>query len=138
MNELKISRTEIKDEKGNTIHLVYDENEDMLDIRFGEKQPATGIELTDQILLRMDQSTGRAVSLTLHHFSILIEQTGFGPRSYPLENIKELPEDLQEQVVRVLTTAPVNKFMKTSFFQESPTKQILLTYVQPFNFASVA
>lgn len=138
MSELKIVRSEIKDEKGNSVHLVYDENEDILEIRFGENEPATGIELTDQILLRMDPVTGRAVNLTLLHFSILIERTRFGPRSYPLENLEELPEDFQERVVRALTTQPVNKFLKISFFQESPTKQILLTYVEPFNFASVA
>lgn len=73
MNDLKLKRKEIKDENGDTIRLVYNETEDILDVFFNENEPATGIELTDHILLRLDKKTGRAISLTLLHFSILME-----------------------------------------------------------------
>jgi hypothetical protein len=138
MSDLKIHRTKMKGENGETISLVYNETEDMLDIFFGENESATGIELTDHILLRLNKTTGRAVSLTLLHFSILTEQTEYGPRSFPLDKLKELPEDLRELVFRTITTVPVNKFLKISFFQESPTKRVPLTYVEPYGFASVA
>jgi hypothetical protein len=138
MSDLKLHRSEIKDENGLTIRLVYDENEDMLDIFFGENETATGIEVTDHILLRMNQKTGQAISLTILHFSILTERTEFGPRSYPLDKLKEFPEDLQELVIRAITTMPVNKFLKISFFQESPTKGVPLTYVEPYILAPVA
>ena len=138
MNNLKLQQTEIKDETGAIIRLVYDENEDLLEIFFGENEPATGIELTEHILLRLNKTTGRAVSLTLLHFSILIERTEFGPRSYPLDKLEELPVDLREQVIRVIMALPVNRFLKISFFQESPTKRVPLTYVEPYSFASVA
>jgi len=140
MSDLKLHRSEIKDENGQTIRLVYDENEDMLDIFFGENETATGIELNDHILLRINQKSGRVVSLTLLHFSILTERTEFGPRSYPLDKLKQFPEDLQERVIRAITTRPVNKFLKISFFQESPTRRVPLTYVEPYSFeaASVA
>jgi hypothetical protein len=124
MNDLKLHRTEIKDENGETILLVYDENEDILDIFFIENEPATGIELTDYILLRLNKKARRAVSLTLLHFSILTERTEYGPRSYPLDKLEDLPEDLRELVIRVITSEPVNKFLKVSFFQESPTKRV--------------
>jgi hypothetical protein len=133
MNNLKLKQTEIKDETGATIRLVYDKNEDMLDIFFGENEPATGIELTDHIILRLNKKTGQAFSLTLLHFSILIERTEYGPRSYPLDKLEELPEDLREQVMRAITTLPVNKFLKISFFQESPTRRVPLTYVEPYS-----
>jgi hypothetical protein len=138
MSDLKLHRSETTDENGQIIRLVYDENEDMLDIFFGENEPATGIELTDHILLRINQKTGRSVSLTLLHFSILTEQTEYGPRSYPLTKLMELPEDIQELVVRAIITIPVNKFLKISFFQETPTKRVPLTYVEPHRFAFVA
>lgn len=138
MSNLKLHRTKIKGENGETIHLVHDETEDMLDIFFGENESATGIELTDHILLRLNKTTGRAVSLTLLHLAILTEQTEYGPRSFPLDKLKELPEDLRELVFRAITTAPVNRFLKISFFQESPTKRVPLTYVEPYSFASVA
>lgn len=138
MSDLELHQSEIKTENGETIRITYDKKEDMLDIFFGENEPATGIELTDHILLRLNQDTGRAVSLTLLHFSILIERTEYGPRSYPLEKLEELPENLRDMVTRVVTAMPVNKFLKISFFQESPTKRVPLTYVEPYSFASVA
>jgi hypothetical protein len=138
MGDLKLHRTEVKAANGETIRLVYDESGDMLDIFFGENQPATGVELTDHILLRLNRTTGRAVSLTLLHFSILTQQTEYGPRSYPLDKLEELPEDLRELVIRAVTTAPVNQFLKLSHFQESPTKGMPITYVEPYRFAPVA
>ncbi len=136
MSELKIHRTEIPATNGEKIKLVYDENEDMLDIFFGENESATGVELTDHILLRLNQSAARAVSLTINHFSILTEQTEYGPRSFPLDNLEALPEDLRELVVRLLAKMPVSQFLKLSNFQMSPTKRVPLTYVEPYRFAS--
>lgn len=138
MSDLKLQKTEVKTANGETIRLVYDESGDMLDIFFGENEPATGVELTDHILLRLNPTTGRVISLTLLHFSVLTEQTEYGPRSYPLDKLEELPENLRELVVRALTTMPVNQFLKLSHFQESPTKRVPLTYVEPCRFVSVA
>ncbi len=133
---LKLHRNEVMTANGEKIRLVYDENEDLLDIFFGENEPATGIELTDHILLRLNWKTGRAVSLTLHHFSILTERTEYGPRSFPLDSLDELPEDLRELAVRVLMAEPVSQFLKLSHLQESPTKRVPITYVEPYRFAS--
>lgn len=135
---LKLHRNEVMTANGEKIRLVYDENEDLLDIFFGENEPATGIELTDHILLRLNWKTGRAVSLTLHHFSILTERTEYGPRSFPLDSLDELPEDLRELAVRVLMAEPVSQFLKLSHLQESPTKRVPITYVEPYRFASAA
>jgi len=137
MSHLNLSRTELIAENGEKVRLVYDEAGDILDIFFGENQPATGVELTDHILLRLDQTTGRAVSLTLLHLSILAERTEYGPRSYPLNNLEELPEDLRELVMRAVTTAPVAQFLKLSYFQASETKRVPFTYVEPYRFASI-
>ena len=136
MNDLKIQRTEAQGTNGETIRLVYDEEADILDVFFSENESATGIELTDHILLRINQTTGQAVSLTLLHFSILTQQTEYGPRSYALENLEDLPEELRELAARILTTTPVNQFLRLSYFQESLTKRIPVTYVEPRHFAS--
>jgi len=138
MNDLKLKRKEIKDENGDTIRLIYDETEDMLDIFFNANEAATGIELTDHILLRLNKKTGRAISLTLLHFSILMERTEYGPRSYPLDKLEELPEDLRNIAVHAIMTTPVNKFLKISFFQGDKSRRVPLTYVEPNYFASVA
>jgi len=129
MNALELYQTQTQAQDGTRVRLVYDPEADILDIFFGENEPATGIELTDYIILRLDQQTRRAVSLTLLHFSILTEGTEYGPRSYPLSQLDELPEDLQEVVLHVITTMPVSQFLKLSHFQASPTERIPFTYV---------
>jgi hypothetical protein len=138
MSELKLHCTKVLGANWEKVRLVYDEGEDMLDIFFGENEPATGVELTDHILLRLNQKTGRAVSLTFCHFSILTELTEYGLRSFPLDNLDELPEDLRELTIRVSMRAPVNQFLKLSHFQASPTKRVPLTYVEPYHFATAA
>ncbi len=37
----------------------------------------------------------------LLHFSILSEQTQYGPRSFPLDKLDQLPEELRELVLRL-------------------------------------
>lgn len=135
MSKLSLQQTEFAAENGDRERLVYDENADILEIYFGENEPATGVELTDHILLRLDRKTGRAVSLTILHFAIHAERTEYGPRSYPLNNLKELPKDLRESVIRTVTTAPVNRFLKLSYFQASQRKRVPFTYVEPYRFA---
>jgi hypothetical protein len=138
MGDVNLYRTEMIAANGETIRLVYEQDEDILEVFFGQNEPATGIELTDHIVLRLNQHTGRAVSLTMLHFSILVERTEYGPRSYPLDHLDELPEDLREIAVRIITTTPVNQFLKLSNFQVSPTKHVPLTYVEPYHFAFVS
>jgi hypothetical protein len=138
MSELILHRTEVIAANGEKVRLVYDEGEDMLDILFAENEPATGVELTDYILLRVNRKTARAVSLSILHFSIVAERTEYGPRSFPLDKLDQLPEDLRELVVRIITATPVNQFLKLSHFQASPTQRVPLTYVEPYHFASAA
>lgn len=138
MSDLNLHRSEIKIPNGEEIRLVYDQNDDILDIFFGENESATGIELTDYILLRIDLKTARAVSLTIDHFSMLTEQTEYGPRSFALKNLDELPEDLRELTLQLMMSSPVNQFLKLFNFQASPIERIPLTYVVSSPWASAA
>jgi hypothetical protein len=102
----------------------------MLEIFFGTNEPATGIELTDHIVLRLNLQTRRAVSLLLLDFSILTERTEYGPRSYPLTALHALPEEVRAVVLQVVTSMPVKQFLKVSHFQASLTESVPLTYVE--------
>lgn len=130
MSELNLYKTEITANDGTPVRLMYDQEADILDIFFGENEPATGIELTDHIILRINQKTKRSISLLLLDFSILTERTEYGPRSYPLDKLDELPEDLRELVLQLVTSMPVSQFLKVSHFQASPTERVPLTYVE--------
>ncbi len=123
---------------GTPVRFVYDQDADILEVFFGENEPATGVELTDQIVMRLNKQTRRAVSLLLLHFSILTERTEYGPRSYPLNKLNEVSEDLRELIIRLMTSTPVNQFLKLSYLQASPTKQLPFTFVESQPIMAVA
>lgn len=130
MNKLNLQRIEMTARDGTPVRFVYDEEADILELFFGENAPATGIELTDQIILRLDRKAGRALSLMFLHFSILSEQTAYGPRSFSLEKLEQLPEDLRELVLRLLTSLPVSQFLKLTQLQTTPAQFMPVAYVE--------
>ena len=87
MDKAKFHETKTTASDSIPVRFVYDQESDILEIFFGENESATGVALTDYIILRLNKQTRRAVSLMLLHFSILTERTGYGPRSYPLSKL---------------------------------------------------
>src|SRR5216683_6834469 len=130
MSALNLSQRDIAAYDGTPVRLVYDQEADILEIFFGVNEPATGIDLTDHIVLRLNQQTKRAISLMLIDFSILTQRTEYGPRSYPLDKLNDLPEDLRELVLQLVTSMPVRQFLKVSHLKVSPTERVPLTYVE--------
>lgn len=130
MSTFNLSQSNITAYDGTPVRLVYDHETDILDIFFGANEPATGIELTEHIVLRLNLQTKRAVSLLLLDFSILTERTEYGPRSYPLTTLHTLPDEVRAVVLQVVTSMPVKQFLKVSHFQASPTERVPLTYVE--------
>jgi hypothetical protein len=130
MSELKLQKTEIIARDGTPVQLSYDEAADILEIFFGENGPATGIELTDRVILRIDRKARRAFSLLLLHFSILSEQTEYGPRSFSLDKLDKLPEDVRELVLSLVTALPVSQFLKVSQLQTTSRKRLPIAYVE--------
>lgn len=130
MSKLDLGRTTVTAKDGTPVHFVYDREGDILDIVFGDNEAATGIELTDHIILRLNRATKRAVSLTILHFSILTEQTEYGPRSYPLHKLDALPEEIHELVLQLVGSPPVNQFLKLSHFQASPVERVPFAFVE--------
>jgi len=91
----------------------YDKEADILYISFSPGEKATtAVELNDNILLRFNHADKRAIGLTLMDFSVLIQLTNLGPRSFPLSGLSELEPDWQEMVIEIITKPPVNKILK--------------------------
>jgi hypothetical protein len=96
--------------------IKYDEEADVLYVSFGRSEHVTGVELADNILLRLDtgQATGtspRAVGLTFISFAQMMAHYRDRPLSVPLANLRNLPEGLWQIVLDVLTTPPVSDFL---------------------------
>jgi len=139
MSELSLHEIELVTEDGQKIRLDYEEVGDILEIVFDGVEATCALELTDNIVLRFDRQQGQAAGLTILDFSVLGSPTELGVRSFALTGLATLPEELREMVIRIITTPPVNQFLKVTTFYISPTEQVPLTYVEsPRELASVA
>ena len=125
-----VQEMEIATENGRPIRLAYDETGDVLEIVFDDVEATCAVELTDNILLRFHRELGQAAGLTILDFSVLVSPSELGPRSFALTGLERLPDDLREMVARIITTAPVNRFLKVSIFDSFSVHPIPLTYIE--------
>jgi hypothetical protein len=94
----------------------YDREADVLYVSFGRSEHVTGVELADNILLRLDtgkatEEPPRAVGLTFISFARMMEYHRDRPLTISLETLRNLPEDLWQAVMAVLTSPPVSDFL---------------------------
>jgi uncharacterized protein YuzE len=109
----------------------YDKEADVLYITFSPGEKATtAVELNDNILLRFNRVEKRAIGLTLMDFSVLIQLTGLGPRSFPLSGLGELEPEWQETVIDILTSPPVNQILRVSTYMPSIAEAIPVASVE--------
>jgi uncharacterized protein YuzE len=115
---------------------TYDETSDTLYISFAPGEAATGIELTDHILLRVNKRERRAIGLTLLDYSILAQTTDIGPRSFPLTGLDELSDDLREMVLDILLHPPVHDILSLLAYTPSLAETIPIISLQPLSVAA--
>jgi uncharacterized protein YuzE len=109
----------------------YDETSDTLYLSFSPGEDATGIELSDHILLRIDKQESRAIGLTFLDYSLLAQRTEVGPRSFPLTGLAGLEDELREMVLDVLRRPPVSEILFLSSYTPSITATIPIASLQP-------
>ena len=113
----------------------YDEMSDTLYVSFAPGEKATGIELNDHILLRINKKERRAIGLTFLGYSLLAQRTEVGPRSFPLTGLAELSEELREMVLDILQRPPVSHLLFLSTYTPSIVETIPITSLQPIAIA---
>ncbi|MCK4389651.1 MAG: DUF2283 domain-containing protein [Desulfobacterales bacterium] len=109
----------------------YDEMSDTLYVSFEPGMKATGIELNDHILLRINKKERKVIGLTFLEYSLLAQKTDVGPRSFPLTGLSELSDDLREIVLDILLSPPVSDILSLSAFTPSLVETIPITLLQP-------
>ena len=108
----------------------YDEMSDTLYVSFAPGETATGIELNEHILLRINKQERRAIGLTFFDYSILAQRTEVGPRSFPLTGLAELSDELRDIVLEILLSPPVSKILLLSAYTPSLVETIPITSLQ--------
>ena len=114
----------------------YDEISDTLYVSFELGEKATGIELNEHILLRININERRAIGLTFLEYSLLAQKTEVGPRSFPLTGLSELSEELREIVLYILLCPPVSDILTLSTYTPSIVEAIPIISLQPVAIAA--
>jgi uncharacterized protein YuzE len=114
----------------------YDEMSDTLYVSFAPGEKATGIELNDHILLRINKKERRAIGLTFLDYSLLAQKTEVGPRSFPLTGLAELSDELREIVLDILLRPPVSDILVLSTYTPSIAETVPITVLQPVAIAA--
>lgn len=109
----------------------YDETGDTLYVAFAPGEKATGIELNDHILLRINKAERRAVGLTFFEYSLLAQRTEVGRRSFPLTGLIRLSDELRELVLEIVLRPPVSEIISLSAYTPSSMETIPITSLQP-------
>ena len=115
----------------NQPRIKYDELSDTLTVSFKSGVLATGIELTDHILLRIARPEKKAVSLVFFEYSILAQETDMGRRSFPLADLSHLSDELREIVFEILLNKPICDFLRVSAYTVSLAETIPIISLQP-------
>ena len=108
---LFVSEEEVS--SGQTVRIEYDREGDILELFFAEGA-GRGLELTDEIVLRYDVQSGQPLSLIFLSFSKLMQPTEYGPESFYVHGLKRLPPSERDQVMNLLTSSPVNHYLRVS------------------------
>jgi uncharacterized protein YuzE len=111
--------------------LSYDEVSDTLYISFAPGEAATGIELTDHILLRVNKSERRAIGLTLLDYSLIAQTTDIGPRSFPLTGLDQLSPEMRAMVLDIVLHPPLRDILSLSAYTPSPGEVIPIILLPP-------
>lgn len=109
----------------------YDEESDTLSITFPPTEKATGIELTDHIIVHVNKAARRIVRLTLLDYSILVQQTEFGPRTFPMTGLTESTEEMRELLFDILRQQPVSEVLRIAAYTPKDGQIIPTVLVQP-------
>jgi len=129
-DSLIIHKSKVVTDQGQIVQVEYDEEGDILELFFETGPANCAVELSDNIILRFDHERGKPLSLSLLSYSRIVQPTELGPRNLPLTGLDDLPDDLRQTVVKIITSPPVNQFLKVSSFYPSPTERVALTYVE--------
>ena len=108
----------------------YDEDGDVLDVYFMDKQRAWTIELTPNIMIAIDREKREIVRLTFLDYTELIRQTPWGARSFPITGLANLPLPERDLVLTLLNSPLVGNWLDVSSVQNLPESPFAVAHLE--------
>lgn len=116
----------------------YDEASDTLHIVFAPGEQATGIELTDHIVLRYKKQERRIIGITLLDYSLLIQVTDIGQKGFPLTGLDEVSQETRDTVLALLKQRPATDVLTLLAYTPSHHEQIPIVAINTLAVGSIA
>ena len=110
---------------GATALLSYDTEGDMLEVFFAEGAATGTVELADGVLLRLDVEHACPLSLAFLCVTPLMRRQIYGPPLLKLDGVDNLPGDLRQTVIQIITSPPVNTILKVYSYLPRPQATVL-------------
>jgi hypothetical protein len=109
----------------------YDDEGDVLDVYFvKERRPSWTIELTPNIIISIDRNTRQPVGLTFLDYTELAKSTPWGPRSFPITGLADLPLAERELVFAVLNSPLIQKWLDISVVEDLPDSPFTVAHLE--------
>lgn len=104
----------------------YDEMSDTLYVSFAPGETGTGVEINENLLLRINKPERRAIGLSIFNYSLLAQPTETGRRSLPLTGLADISTELRATVIDILSHTPVADILTLSSYTPRLSENIPL------------
>jgi len=97
------------------------------------RQPVSTIHKLDPPSrgITIERATRRVLALGFLDFRKLVERTPFGPRSFPITGLADLPLAERDLVLEVLGREPVRHWLDISTVEQLPDSPFAVTHLEP-------
>ncbi|MFZ1754663.1 MAG: DUF2283 domain-containing protein [Caldilineaceae bacterium] len=111
---------------------IYDDISDTLYISFAPGETGTGVEINENLLLRINKAERRAVGLSIFDYSLLAQPTETGRRSLPLTGLSEVSRETRAIIFDILSHPPVAGILTLSSYTPCLHESIQLVSFRDF------
>lgn len=91
------------------LNLSYDQEGDILELKFSDLAPTVGVELSDNIVFHYNRETRTPVRIMFIGYSKLIQLDNL-----TLDGLDDVSDEIREEVLDILFRRPVNRVVESS------------------------
>jgi hypothetical protein len=110
---------------------TYDDSLDTLLITFSAAERTTALALNEYVVLHLDAADQQVARITLCDYSLLINETKFGPRYFPLTGLSNVSNDTRTMVLDLLSQVMLSDILSLSVYVPSLVDTLPIISIKP-------
>lgn len=109
----------------------YDDSLDTLVVTLSPAEETTTVVLNEYMSLQISVADQQVARITLGDYSLLINETKFGPRYFPLTSLKNVSNDTRTLVLDLLSQTELSHILSLSVYVPSLVDTLPIISVKP-------